>query len=78
VAEAAIVGFDSPPPVPFYGDHWERGVDPWHRDGFPDEFKDLAPSQSYPPGQGWLLIDWCGNVIGFVSDEQWARERHPA
>lgn len=57
-----------PPPVPEYGDHWERSLDPWHRDAFPDEFKESAPHQK-ERNEGWMLIDWCGNAIGFVPDD---------
>lgn len=53
-----------PPPLPFYGDHWELGLDPWHIDAFPDELKGFAPNQNKKRNQVWLLIDWCGNVIG--------------
>lgn len=63
------VGPDAPPPVvPFYAAKWERGIDPWHRDAFPDEFKIAAPNQSYPRKGGWYLVDWIGNVIGFAAD----------
>ncbi len=57
-----------PPPHPFYGDSYERGLDPWHRDAFPDEFKDAAPNQKSKRGSGWFLQDAWGNDIGFVPD----------
>ena len=56
-----------PKPHPFYGDSWERGEDPWHKDGFPDEFKSYAPNQGVRCG-GWFLIDAFNNQIGFVGD----------
>ena len=33
--EMRVVGPDQKPrPHPFYGDSWERGLDPWHADAF--------------------------------------------
>lgn len=57
-----------PAPHPFYGDNYERGLDPWHRDAFPDEFKDCAPVQASPRAGGWFLLDAWGNAIGFYRD----------
>jgi hypothetical protein len=57
------------PPVPDFGDHWERMKDPWHRDAFPETHKKIAPRQCKKRKEGWALIDWCGNVISFVLDE---------
>jgi len=51
-----------------YEPNWERGLDPWHRDAFPEEFKKSAPNQSDTRRSGWFLIDHCGNTIGFVPD----------
>ena len=48
--------------------YWERGLDPWHRDAFPEEFESLAPNQGEKRAEGWYAIDWCGNVIGFIAD----------
>ena len=65
-----LVRPDEKPPVGGMGGSihdWERGSDPWHRDAFPDEFKDSAPSQG-ARADGWYALDWCGNVIGFVAD----------
>jgi hypothetical protein len=45
---------------------WERGVDPWHEDAFPDEF--TYAGTTGPRKEGWFALDWCGNVIGFVAD----------
>ena len=60
-----------PPAHPFYGDSWERGLDPWHEDAFPDEFKDqiraMAGGQQ-PRQSGWFLLDGYGNAIGFIQD----------
>ena len=47
-------------------DHWERGVDPWHQDAFPDEFKSIGSTG--PRKHGWYGVDWVGNVIYFVAD----------
>lgn len=57
-----------PAPHPFYGDSWERGVDPWHADAFPDEFKHAGTKG--PRKQGWFLVDGHGNAIGFVPDSE--------
>jgi len=48
---------------------WERGVNPFHISAFPDEFKRFAPDKSPKPTRGWLALDWCGNVIGFMADK---------
>ena len=55
-----------PPPHCFYGDSYERGSDPWHKDAFPEEFKDRMPGG--PRIGGWFLVDAWGNQIGFVGD----------
>ena len=55
-------------PNPSAHGEYERGVDPWHRDAFPAEFKDQAPRQENPRAEGWYEIDWCGNVINFIPD----------
>ena len=46
---------------------WERGSDPWHRDAFPDAFKDCAPNQDERK-EGWFALDAWGNAIAFVAD----------
>lgn len=56
-----------PPPHPFYGDAWHRGLDPWHRDAFPEELADRAPNQGQR-GSGWYLEDAFGNEIAYVPD----------
>ena len=57
-----------PPPHPFYGDHYERGLSPWHRDAFPSEYKDQAPEQ-YKRSSGWFLLDAWDNAIGWYPDD---------
>jgi hypothetical protein len=55
-----------PPPHPFYGDSWERDLDPWHEDAFPEGFKHggtVGPRKS-----GWFLVDGYDNSIGFIED----------
>lgn len=49
-----------------FADTWERGLDPWHADAFPSEFK--AVGTTGPRAAGWYAIDWCGNVVSFVPD----------
>ena len=56
-----------PLPHPFYGDSCERGLDPWHRDAFPNEFKASAPNQG-ERREGWYLLDGFKNEIGFIPD----------
>jgi hypothetical protein len=46
---------------------WERGLDPWHEDAFPDKFKSQAPHKGERKA-GWLALDWTGNAIGFAED----------
>ena len=64
-----VIGHDTPPPLdrvnPVHS--FERGLDPWHEDAFPDEFKASAPNRGKRQS-GWLALDWCGNVIGFFRD----------
>lgn len=55
------------PPLPNYAFSMERGLDPWHRDAAPDEFKDRFPNQGVR-SEGWFLQDAWGNDIGFVPD----------
>lgn len=66
-----LVSETQKPPASPSGDSWERGLDPWHGDAFPGEFKeqirDMAGGQE-PRKGGWFLVDWAGNAIGFVPD----------
>lgn len=58
-----------PKPHPFYGEYTERGIDPFHRDAFPEELKDVYPFPSRGKRKsGWFLLDNWGNQIGFVPD----------
>ena len=66
-----IVTPDKAPPIGCMGGSihsWERGKSPWHRDAFPDEFKDRVPEQGLEPILGWYGLDWCGNQIAWVPD----------
>lgn len=45
---------------------WERGKDPWHKDAFPSEFKDVG-TEGEQKG-GWFALDGAGNQISFVPD----------
>lgn len=51
---------------PFYGDSWERGLDPWHSDAFAG--LDINPGTTGTRRGGWFLVDGHGNYIGFVPD----------
>ena len=46
---------------------WERGLDPWHADAFPSEFRHAGTTGERRAG--WLGLDWVGNAIIFVADE---------
>lgn len=65
-----IVGPDWKPPVGGMGGaihDWERGLDPWHGDAFPWEFKDSIPNTGERKG-GWFALDYWKNEIGFLAD----------
>lgn len=47
-------------------DSWERSLDPWHEDAFPDEFKYAGTKGAR--AEGWMGVDWCGNPIVFIAD----------
>lgn len=57
-----------PPASHLYGDNYERGLDPWHADAFPDEYRALAPIRGGKRREGWFLLDGWGNPIGFYPD----------
>lgn len=66
-----IVGPEQKPaPHPFYGDSWERGVDPWHADAFVGLEGDLGcnPGRTGERRGGWFLLDGYGNAIGWIPD----------
>jgi hypothetical protein len=70
----------TPPPLPNYGTYWERTSDPFHIDSMPDDMKNVPPENvivigsdrkgfsTRPRKEGWMLIDWCENAIGWVAD----------
>lgn len=80
----AVTGPDQrPDPHPFYGDSYERGLDPWHADAFkgiPAVEKAIEEGRVVELGKsggvitsgerraGWFLIDGAGNAIGWVPD----------
>ena len=62
-----IIDKDRKPPAhPFYGDNWERGLDPWHADAFPPGFEGVG--RTGKRREGWFLLDAWGNAIAFVED----------
>lgn len=68
---AIVIGPDQKPmPHPFYGDSWERGLDPFHADAFKGLERELGgnPGSSGERGSGWFLLDGHQNTIGFVPD----------
>ena len=56
------------PPPTWYGDEYERTLDPWHRDAFPPELAHAAPNQTSPRAAGWMALDCIGNPLGFIPD----------
>ena len=64
---------NKPDPHPFYGDNYIRGLDPWHRDAFPPEFRDRMRDMR-PRREGWFLLDAYGNEIGFYPDSDSAMD----
>lgn len=71
----------TPPALPSYGTYWERQCDPFHIDTMPSEMKNVPPENviiigdtkrkgftTGPRKEGWMLIDWCENSIGWVAD----------
>lgn len=65
---------NKPVPHPFYGDNYERGLDPFHRDAAPDEFKSHPAFVGGKRKEGWYLLDNWGNVIDFIADTEIKRE----
>jgi hypothetical protein len=61
-----------PPAHPFYGDSWERGLDPFHPNAFQGFSEDIVSQiRAMSPGAqrgGWFLLDAWKNEIGFVPD----------
>jgi len=45
---------------------FERSLDPWHEDAFPDEHKHAGVTGKRRGG--WMALDWCGNPLGFFPD----------
>ena len=60
--------YDSPPIDGCAGcvHSFERGLDPWHADAFPDEFKYAGTCGERR--SGWFVLDAWGNAIGFIVD----------
>lgn len=46
--------------------YMERSKDPFHSDAFPAEFKHAGTDGERR--EGWMLIDWYENPIGFIPD----------
>lgn len=66
-----VISASQKPPISFPGGSpsicgYERGKDPFARGCMPEEFQHLFPDK--PAAEGWLALDWCGNVIGFARD----------
>ena len=57
-----------PDPHPFYGDNYERGLDPFHKDAAPEEFKENKAFSAGKRKEGWFLLDAWKNQIGFIAD----------
>jgi len=71
--QTITVGPDVRPfPHPFYGDSWDRGLDPFHVnafEGFNEDIKDqIRDAFPGPQRGGWFLLDAYKQEIGFVPD----------
>lgn len=65
-----IVSADNKPPLGGLGGSihdWERALDPWHIDAFPDEFKEFVP-QKGERKKGWMALDAWENPLMFLAD----------
>lgn len=55
------------PKKEYYGVvEWERSLDPWHADAFPNEYKFAGTTGERKAG--WMGYDWCGNPLIFLAD----------
>ncbi len=62
VASHKIVAYmESRPP---FVHRFVTGLDPWHRDTFPDELKDHAPHQTESRSSVWYMEDCWKNLVG--------------
>lgn len=69
MSEKIIINVAIKPPLGGMGGSihdWEKSLDPFHKDAFPNEFKQVGTDGER--ANGWMALDWCGNAIGFVSD----------
>lgn len=69
-SELELVTPDKKPPVGGFGGSihdWERSLDPWHVDAFPDRLK-WAAIRSGARRNGWMALDAFGTQIAFVAD----------
>ena len=63
-----MIDKDNPPKKNYVSvNHWERSLDPWHEDAFPNEFKEHFRTGKARES-GWLGVDWVGNPILWVAD----------
>lgn len=62
-------GPDIHPPVGILGGtvhSYERGIDPWHAEAFPEPFSTIMPKGERR--HGWFALDGVGNQIVFIPD----------
>ena len=57
-----------PPPHPFYGDSYRRGLDPFHSDAAPEELKENSVWRRGERMEGWFLLDAYDQEIGWIPD----------
>ena len=55
-------------PKPIDGYTFERGLDPWHAESFKGTPMEGVYANTSPRAEGWYIVDWCGNVMGFIPD----------
>lgn len=77
-----IVSEHMPPPLASYGVYWERSLDPMHPDAFASLNASLPKNaimvflngffgtseKIEPRKQGWMMIDYSENAVGFIAD----------
>lgn len=69
MSEKLVTGPDVKPLWEGYPiEEWERTLDPWHRDAFPEHLQDQIPCAGEARKEGWIGYDWAGNPIIFVAD----------
>lgn len=78
MTQSLTITENQPPPVGGMGGSihsWERSVDPWHQDAFPEGFKHAGSEGQRK--SGWSGLDASGNEIAFVADGDVVQMQEP-